>query len=77
MDTQSPLAGVSPLQSDGTWRTLGCIIAGLGELITFVPDARISVWGNLVMQIGAAIGGAGVIKAIPHGTLFNLTKKED
>lgn len=50
-------------ESNGTWRTVGCIIACLGKLISFVPNPAISVWGELGIQIGIAIGGAGVVKA--------------
>lgn len=58
-------------ESNGTIRTIGALISAIGGLVQAVPLPNVSVWGNLIMQIGAAIGGAGVLNAVSKGTLFS------
>jgi len=62
-------------KSQGVLRTLGCILATAGEAVKLVPLPQVSVWGDLVSQIGIALGGAGCLRAAASGTLFSLQAK--
>ncbi len=76
MDTEEPIANPI-LESNGTLRTIGSILCSIGGIATVIPNPVISVWGWPVMYLGAVIGGAGCIRAVAQGTLFNLEKRED
>lgn len=58
------------LESKGNLRTLGCLIAGIGELVMILPLPQVAVWGEPIRTLGILLGGAGCARAIPAGTLF-------
>lgn len=62
-------------ESKGWLRTIGCIVASLGQLASLVPLPQVSAWSELATQIGVALGGVGCVRAAVSGTLFSLDSK--
>lgn len=47
----------------GLLRTLGCVLASIGPIVSELPIEQISIWGNVISSIGAVTCGAGVLRA--------------
>ena len=64
-------------ESKGWLRTIGSTISAIGGIVLLIPDPRISIWGGLLMGIGAAIGGTGVVRAVAQGTLTDMSANRE
>jgi hypothetical protein len=58
-------------ESVGLLRTIGGIVVGVGGIVKAIGYTEV---GTLLLEIGAAISGTGVVRAAAAGTLWNMNK---
>lgn len=56
-------------ESKGWLRNIGSLLAGIGAIATQLPDPRAQAVGQVLLQLGGFIGGAGVLRAASQGSL--------
>lgn len=47
----------------GWLRTIGGAIGGVGTILAIIPEPTVASIGQIMVQLGAAIGGIGVARA--------------
>lgn len=60
-------------ESMGLLRTIGSVLSGVGVILKAVgyPET-----GLILLEVGGAIGGTGVVRAAAQGTLWDMKKNK-